>query len=66
MSIGVASENDQEMSANPNALDQPDGLERSTFFERLGADTETKLEDFFQWWGYIMASRPWVVLLFGK
>ncbi|XP_050677149.1 NPC intracellular cholesterol transporter 1 isoform X3 [Leptidea sinapis] len=64
----VASENNQEMTTNPAAVgwsaDQVDGGD-SSFFERLGAKTETKMEDFFQWWGCIMASRPWLVLLLG-
>lgn len=66
--IGVGSENNQEMTTNPTAvgwsIEQADGGEAS-FFEKLGADTETKLEDFFQWWGCIMASSPWIVLFFG-
>ncbi|XP_073961835.1 NPC intracellular cholesterol transporter 1-like isoform X2 [Choristoneura fumiferana] len=61
----VASDNEQEMATNPRSIDQPDGLQEATFFEKLGADTETKLEDFFQWWGVHMASRPWVVLFIG-
>ncbi|XP_049876283.1 NPC intracellular cholesterol transporter 1 isoform X1 [Pectinophora gossypiella] len=62
----VASEHNQEMATNPQwNIDQPDGATDITFFERLGATTETKLEDFFQWWGVTMASRPWVVLFFG-
>ncbi|XP_047992313.1 NPC intracellular cholesterol transporter 1 isoform X1 [Leguminivora glycinivorella] len=61
----VASDNEQEMATNPRSIDQPDGLQEATFFEKLGADTETKLEDFFQWWGYHMASKPWIVLFAG-
>lgn len=59
------------MATNPTSagwgIDQPDGgPAEATFFERLGAKTETKLEDFFQWWGTLMASRPWIVLFLGK
>lgn len=58
------------MATNPTAIgwsvDQPDRAEDATFFEKLGAETETKLEDFFQWWGCHMASKPWVVLFIGK
>ncbi|XP_068617935.1 NPC intracellular cholesterol transporter 1 isoform X2 [Battus philenor] len=65
----VASETNQEMTTNPTSVgwrvDQPDGISDATFFEKLGAETETKLEDFFQWWGCIMASRPWIVLFLG-
>ncbi|KPJ18614.1 Niemann-Pick C1 protein [Papilio machaon] len=62
----VASDTNQEMSTNPTSVgwtaDQADGAADATFFERLGAETETRLEDFFQWWGCIMAFRPWIVL----
>ncbi|CAG9788893.1 unnamed protein product [Diatraea saccharalis] len=65
----VASDNNQEMTSNSRPsgwhIDQPDGAESATFFERLGADAETKLEDFFQWWGHLMASKPWTVLFIG-
>ncbi|CAB3230600.1 unnamed protein product [Arctia plantaginis] len=65
----VASENNQEMATNPNsagwAIDQPDGVGEATFLEKLGAETETRMEDFFQWWGYNMACRPWLVLFVG-
>ncbi|CAH2093182.1 unnamed protein product [Euphydryas editha] len=65
----VASENNQEMATNPTtiswSIDQPDRVEDATFFEKLGAETETKLEDFFQWWGCQMASKPWIVLFVG-
>ncbi|KAJ2940417.1 hypothetical protein O0L34_g97 [Tuta absoluta] len=65
--IGVASEHNTEMATNPSwRIDQPDGaMTQATLLERLGATTETKLEDFFQWWGTQMASRPWLVLFFG-
>ncbi|XP_045537297.1 NPC intracellular cholesterol transporter 1 isoform X5 [Papilio machaon] len=67
--VGVASDTNQEMSTNPTSVgwtaDQADGAADATFFERLGAETETRLEDFFQWWGCIMASRPWIVLFLG-
>ncbi|KOB77249.1 Niemann-Pick C1 protein [Operophtera brumata] len=51
--VGVASDHNQEMATNPTSAgwgaDQPDGaLGDATFFEKLGAETETKLEDFFQ------------------
>ncbi|CAG4956215.1 unnamed protein product [Parnassius apollo] len=65
----VASDTNQEMATNPTAIgwtvEQTDGAGEATFFERLGAETETKMEDFFQWWGCHMASRPWLVLFFG-
>lgn len=58
------------MATNPTSTrwtaEQQESPEEATFFERLGAETETKLEDFFQWWGCIMASKPWIVLFIGK
>lgn len=62
----MVSDNDQEMATNPGVIDQTDGVEQGTFLERLGADTETKMEDFFQWWGHAMAARPWLVLFCGE
>ncbi|KAG7311994.1 hypothetical protein JYU34_001435 [Plutella xylostella] len=59
----VVSDNDQEMASPPTGADATDAP--ATFFERLGADTETKMEDFFQWLGVTMASRPWIVLFLG-
>lgn len=53
------------MATNPSA-EQPENTEDGTFFEKLGAETESKLEDFFQWWGTAMASRPWLVLFLGE
>ncbi|XP_030025316.1 NPC intracellular cholesterol transporter 1 isoform X1 [Manduca sexta] len=66
----VASENNQEMSSPPPAggwaEEQAEGgPAAASLFERLGAATETHLEDFFQWWGLNMASRPWLVLFMG-
>ncbi|XP_052755080.1 NPC intracellular cholesterol transporter 1 isoform X3 [Galleria mellonella] len=64
----VASEGNQDMPGEPPSGwtgDQPDGGADPTFFEKLGASTERILEDFFEWWGNIMASRPWVVLFWG-
>lgn len=59
---GVASETNQEMATN-----QPiDDAAQATFFEKLGAEAETRLEDFFQWLGCCMASRPWIVLFLGE
>lgn len=66
---GITSESNQEMTTNPSdiacTLEQAGGDGEATFFEKLGAETETKLEDFFQWWGHMMASRPWIVLFIG-
>lgn len=68
ISEGVASENNQEMASNPQwNTDPSEGhAPEATFFEKLGATTTTKLEDFFQFLGFHMASRPWIVLFFGE
>ncbi|XP_038222649.1 NPC intracellular cholesterol transporter 1 [Zerene cesonia] len=61
----VASDANAEMSGAGGPLERAEGAADASFFERLGAKTETMLEDFFQWWGTIMASRPWLVLFLG-
>ncbi|XP_012286776.1 Niemann-Pick C1 protein isoform X2 [Orussus abietinus] len=50
-----------------SADDLPDGIEedRSTFIERLGANTDKVLEEFFRAWGTACASRPWLILFLG-
>ncbi|XP_077294393.1 Niemann-Pick type C-1a isoform X2 [Arctopsyche grandis] len=69
----IASDTEQELSCAPTGgIDQPDRVESedsplppSTLLERLGANTESKLEEFFKWWGTFCAERPWLVLFFG-
>ncbi|XP_053611074.1 NPC intracellular cholesterol transporter 1 isoform X2 [Plodia interpunctella] len=64
----VASDTNQEMAGNPPpgwTGEQAEESVDATFFEKLGAKTESTLEDFFEWWGNIMASRPWIVLFMG-
>lgn len=39
--------------------------DEATFLEKLGAKAKNRIEGFFQWWGYNMASRPWLVLFIG-
>ncbi|XP_017879990.1 NPC intracellular cholesterol transporter 1 isoform X1 [Ceratina calcarata] len=51
-----------------SADDLPGGLdeeEQSTFIEKLGANTDKLLVEFFRWWGTACASRPWFVLFIG-
>jgi len=71
--VGIASDNEQELSHTPTGgIDQPDRCDPddyeppTTFLEKIGANTETKLEDFFRWWGTFCAERPWAILFFGK
>ncbi|XP_012153850.1 Niemann-Pick type C-1a isoform X6 [Megachile rotundata] len=48
--------------------DLPSGFDEeqpSTFIERLGANTDKLLAEFFCWWGTACASRPWFVLFVG-
>lgn len=37
----------------------------ASFLERLGAETDRKLEEFFRWWGTYCAAKPWLVLFLG-
>lgn len=71
--IGIASDTEQELSCAPGGgIDQPDRVENddvlppASLLERLGAKTESKLEEFFRWWGTFCAERPWPVLFFGS
>ncbi|CAB3234366.1 unnamed protein product [Arctia plantaginis] len=67
--VGATAENNEEIVTNPVSdsfgLDPQEVTGEATFLEKLGAGTEKRIEDFFQWWGYIMASRPWLVLFIG-
>ncbi|XP_066999010.2 NPC intracellular cholesterol transporter 1 [Anabrus simplex] len=44
----------------PRQIDQS-----ASVLEKLGAETDRVLEDFFQWWGTLCAANPWPVLFFG-
>ncbi|CAH0564150.1 unnamed protein product, partial [Brassicogethes aeneus] len=37
----------------------------SSFIERLGANTDSLLQKFFERWGVFCAERPWLILLLG-
>ncbi|CAB3230588.1 unnamed protein product [Arctia plantaginis] len=67
--VGATAENNEEIVTNPVSdsfgMDPQEVTGEATFLEKLGAGTEKRIEDFFQWWGYIMASRPWLVLFIG-
>ncbi|XP_077267698.1 Niemann-Pick type C-1a isoform X2 [Temnothorax americanus] len=39
--------------------------EQSTFIEKLGANTDKFLQEFFCKWGTVCASRPWLILFLG-
>ncbi|XP_022916873.2 NPC intracellular cholesterol transporter 1 isoform X2 [Onthophagus taurus] len=61
----VASETDHEMDTHsitkmPGEYEIP-----SSFIEKLGANTDTILQQFFESWGKFCASRPWLILFFG-
>ncbi|XP_019872017.2 NPC intracellular cholesterol transporter 1 isoform X2 [Aethina tumida] len=43
----------------------PGDYATSTFIERLGANTDSILQKFFEKWGVVCAERPWVVLFLG-
>lgn len=62
---GVTSENEHEMDTHsitkmPGEYDVP-----SSFIEKLGANTDTYLQNFFEKWGVLCASKPWLVLFLG-
>ncbi|XP_029162853.1 NPC intracellular cholesterol transporter 1 isoform X4 [Nylanderia fulva] len=46
----------------PSGFDQE---EQSTFIEKLGANTDKFLQEFFCKWGTFCASRPWLILFLG-
>ncbi|XP_066601726.1 NPC intracellular cholesterol transporter 1 isoform X2 [Prorops nasuta] len=50
-----------------SADDLPNDFEedQSTFIERLGANTDKLLQEFFCRWGTACASRPWLILFLG-
>ncbi|XP_076272104.1 Niemann-Pick type C-1a isoform X2 [Rhynchophorus ferrugineus] len=61
----VTSEMGHEMDTHsinkiPGEYDQP-----SSFIERLGANTDSYLQQFFQSWGTFCARKPWLVLFLG-
>uniref|UniRef100_A0A6P7GZ52 NPC intracellular cholesterol transporter 1-like n=1 Tax=Diabrotica virgifera virgifera TaxID=50390 RepID=A0A6P7GZ52_DIAVI len=44
----------------------PDDYEHvSSFIEKLGANTDTLLQNFFEKWGTFCAERPWLILFLG-
>ncbi|XP_052864523.1 NPC intracellular cholesterol transporter 1 [Anopheles cruzii] len=57
---------EQELRPHPSGPGAGDDDEdESGYFERLGAKTETALEQFFTAWGTTCAKHPWLVLLGG-
>ncbi|XP_019770254.2 NPC intracellular cholesterol transporter 1 isoform X2 [Dendroctonus ponderosae] len=61
----ITSELEHEMDMHsvskvPGEYDTP-----SSFIERLGANTDSCLQKFFEKWGTFCAERPWLVLFFG-
>lgn len=62
--LGGTWENDQELRVHPAAVD-PRAEEESGYFERLGARTESILENFFTRWGKFCATHPGSILLCG-
>lgn len=64
-STGATWEGDQELNAHPAAIISLSDDE-SGYFEKLGAKTESVLEDFFTKWGTYCASKPWLILFLGE
>ena len=61
---GATWEGDQELNTHPSAIISLNEDE-SGYFERLGARTETVLENFFTVWGTYCANKPWFILFLG-
>lgn len=64
--LGVTSEIDHEMDTH--SISKMPGeyhSTSSTFIEKLGANTDTYLQRFFQCWGTTCARYPWLVLFLG-
>lgn len=62
---GITSEGDHELDTHsiskmPGEYETP-----SSFIERLGANTDTVLQKFFQRWGIMCATYPWLTLFLG-
>jgi Niemann-Pick C1 protein len=61
------STNDKEQQLNAQSTENPENeIDEAGFFERLGAKTESLLEDFFTVLGTYCANNPWKVLLAGE
>ncbi|XP_017879991.1 NPC intracellular cholesterol transporter 1 isoform X2 [Ceratina calcarata] len=66
--IALAADQEDSPLQSKRSNDLPGGLdeeEQSTFIEKLGANTDKLLVEFFRWWGTACASRPWFVLFIG-
>lgn len=61
----VTSDGDHEMDTHSISKMPGEYETTSSFLERLGANTDTYLQQFFQMWGTKCAERPWVVLFLG-
>ncbi|XP_031351327.1 NPC intracellular cholesterol transporter 1 isoform X1 [Photinus pyralis] len=61
----VTSDGDHEMDTHSISKMPGEYETNSSFIEKLGANTETYLQVFFQAWGTKCAQKPWVVLFLG-
>ncbi|XP_017782929.1 PREDICTED: Niemann-Pick C1 protein isoform X2 [Nicrophorus vespilloides] len=62
----VTSETDHELDTHSiNKMPGEYDVVSSSFLEKLGANTDTYLQRFFERWGVYCASRPWFVLFLG-
>lgn len=59
------SDNDHEMDTHSVSKMPGEYEPSSSFIEKLGANTDTYLERFFQVWGTKCAEKPWLVLFLG-
>ncbi|KAF2896926.1 hypothetical protein ILUMI_09250 [Ignelater luminosus] len=63
--LGVTSDGDHEMDTHSVSKMPGEYEPTSSFIEKLGANTDTYLQRFFQVWGTKCAEKPWVVLFLG-
>ncbi|XP_050509749.1 NPC intracellular cholesterol transporter 1-like isoform X4 [Diabrotica virgifera virgifera] len=63
--LGMTSEQAHELETH-SISKHPDDYEHvSSFIEKLGANTDTLLQNFFEKWGTFCAERPWLILFLG-
>ncbi|KAI4456062.1 npc intracellular cholesterol transporter 1 [Holotrichia oblita] len=64
-SASVTSDSEHEMDTH-NISKMPGDFDiSSSFIEKLGANTDSFLQSFFEKWGTFCATKPWLVLFFG-
>ncbi|CAH1236520.1 unnamed protein product [Diabrotica balteata] len=62
---GMTSEQAHELETHSISKHPDDYENASSFIEKLGANTDTLLQNFFEKWGTFCAERPWLILFLG-